>query len=717
MVTEFRQISERCPIIDLQTKTVILDGLPDQLVEILPHPALTVNQTEEEWKPWYFVRVYGDDGIRFTEGLIPKNLEGPTPTNLTKPLQQTIDEEAFAKACVDAAAAAGVDAADLLAVAKYLSAIKNVPAKESSAAGPFLFNEKVWDNLVAEIPDLGLAPSHRLWPDRQPAAAAAEAADIAQKLQDAGSEQGPTAAELVFVRFFGRSSVRVLIDRRKAAGEDPFIEDVITNFCSQELAGCVSKDLLASEIAASHPELLTSANVPRKVSGVLQALIAALQPLLTQAKKVVQPLQPEAPGPESHEPPVVGNLSLGVNKIYQNEILAAATKCDMDPAGLSSLIDAEAAKLADGIWNRDSRNPKSTAVGLTQFLKGTWIQMATLSQTTLNKAAKERGFVDGNDRVTNLAALLDLRTDPALSIISAAEYAASNLKFVVRKNPPYRGFYDPGTPDGKMRLAYLCHHEGAGGALAYLRGGKSQSYIDALDAYIDRKIVPSHFRSTTAKVVGPGPDLKSERDVAGPSTTLTPGNGTIPNNVMPVPAAKPVAFAALQAAEAQWHWPVITRDTQAMKVSYRTAPNNVAGRPSREFLANRQDGRRYHVGMDIFCHQGDVVLAIADGTVVAFYPFYQGTNALFVAHAGVVVNYGEVSPNSESEFGWRVNGPVTAGQKIARVGRLNMIHFETYHPETKKNERWMQDGSSAPTNLLNPTKVLLGLAARGTRML
>ena len=54
--------------------------------------------------------------------------------------------------------------------------------------------------------------------------------------------------------------------------------------------------------------------------------------------------------------------------------------------------------------------------------------------------------------------------------MSAAEYAASNLSFVIPRianiaNLPR--FYNPDTSDGKMRLAYLCHHEGAGGALKY----------------------------------------------------------------------------------------------------------------------------------------------------------------------------------------------------------------------------------------------------------
>lgn len=710
MATDFRLISELCPIIDLATKTVLDDGLPNQLAEIRPRPESAAGQSDEEWKPWYFARVYGNDGIRFTEGLIAKQF--------TKPLEESIDQDAFALATVNAATETGVNPADLITAATFLSGIQNAPQKASSAAGPFLFNEQSWANLIAAVPDLDLSPSDRMSPDHQSEAAAAEAATVADKFRAAAVQAAPTAADLVFVRLFGLSSVPLLIQRaQQPGGDDPLITDVIAKFCSGEMAGTVDPNVLKNELSA-FPGLLGSADAPHKVSEVLQALDTALHPLAPQAQQKVDPLKPEAPTPKPVPQPAAGNLKLGPNEVYRDLILSAAEKCDMDPAGLASLIDAEAAKLKDGTWNRDSRNPTSTAVGLTQFLKGTWTEMAGRSFSTLNKTAKDKGLVDSNNRIANLGSLLDLRTDPGLSITSAAEYAASNLKFVMNKNPDYRGFYDPKTPDGKMRLAYLCHHEGAGGALTYLRGGKSPSYVSALDAYIDRKIVPSRFRNPVS-VVGPGPDLTPDRNVSGPSTSTVSGNGTIPNNVFPIPPDRPVDFSVLGAAVDQWHWPVITADTQAMKISYRTGPdkNSVAGKFSRHFLADRQGGKRFHVGMDIFCHQGDVVLALADGEILNFYAFYEGTNALFVAHQGVVVNYGEVSPTSSSEFNWKVHDKVKGGQPIARVGRLNMIHFETYQPGTTQNARWMQDGSKAPPNLLNPTKVLLGLAARGVRTL
>ncbi|MEA2887616.1 MAG: N-acetylmuramoyl-L-alanine amidase [Bradyrhizobium sp.] len=710
-MTEFKQIAAVCKIFNADTaehEELPELGLPEQLVEVLPLPPLKPNETAQQWDPFYHCKVFADDGIRFTRGIVAKEN--------TKPLNQTVDTESYAVECFNAAKAAGIEPVALLAVADYLSGIESAAPPDSPATGPFRFIQESWPALISGTPDLALNPADRLFPYEQPAVAAAEMAATAEKFATAQARL-PNVAEHAFVRLFGRLSIDLLAQRAKQpASPDPSIDTIVASFSAQELGGKVTPEALVADISAAHTDLLGPPGARRTVSAVLQALATALEASVARARTLLAPLQPVLPPPREIPAGIAGNLKLDVNDVYRDEIMAAATKCAMDPAGLAALIDAEADKLANGQWNRNSRNPTSTAVGLTQFLKGSWIDMATRAATTLNQTAKQRGFVDNNNRVTNSGDLLALRTDPALSIMSAAEYAASNLSFVIPRITKFPGLYDPSTPDGKMRLAYLCHHEGTGGALKYLRGGKDPSYVAHLDSYIDRRIVPSRFR-TAVTVVGPGPDLSPDRDTTGPSTRTTPGNGTIPNDVMAVPAGRPLDFAALQAPEAQWHWPVITADTQAMKISYRTGPGSVAGKPSREFLANRQGGKRFHVGMDIFCHQGDIVLAIADGTIVRFYHFYEGTNALFVAHDGVVVNYGEVEPNSNSEFGWHEGSRVTAGQRIARVGRLNMIHFETYRPNTTQNERWMQNGSPPPPNLRNPTRVLLGLAAKGRRII
>jgi hypothetical protein len=708
MTNEFRLVATLCKIYDRRSHDVLELGIPEQLVEVLPRPPLDEGETEEEWATWYFCRVYFDDGIRFTEGLVAKQN--------TKPLETTIDKEALAERCMEASDATGVPAEHLIAIADFLSGFQNVATRASSETGPFLFLERSWLNLIAERPDLKLSPADRFDPLLQVIAASAEMANTIESFAAAGV-RAPTPAEHAFVRLFGSESIDELITLMQPGAPDPLIDDIIASFGAGELKGSIAKEALASEINAAVPALLGPPGVHRKMSEVLGALAAALAAPLARAAAITAPLKPVQPTPSAT--PFPDNLKLDVNEQYRAAIMAAASRCDIDPAGLAGLIDAEAAKVKSGLWDQNSANPTSSARGLTQFLKGTWLQLAVRSWSTLNAEAKAKGFVDANNQVKDSLSLLKLRFDPALSIMSAAEYAASNLKIVTAKpGLNYRGFYDPKSPDGKIRLAYLCHHEGAGGAAAYLRGQKAQSYVDVLDNYIERKIVPSRFRGG-ASTSNPTGSLGGTAG-AGSATGSSAAAGSVPTNVASVPSARPVAFAALDAPEAQWHWPIVTNVRSAMEVAYQTTSGGFIGRESRRFLANRQNHRRFHVGMDIFCVEGNVVLAIAKGTIVNYYPFYEGTNALFIAHDGVVVNYGEVMPGAEEKFNWNLsqkkNLNVQAGQPIALVGRLNMIHFEAYRPNTTKNARWMQDGGAAPANLLNPTKLLLGLAAKAIRV-
>ena len=689
MAGAFRLIARVTNIFDRATQAILEQGLPEQLVELLPRPPLEDGETEEQWQNWYFCKVYSDDGIRFTQGLVAGQH--------TKPLNASIDKDEFVAQCITAADAVGVPAEILVAIADLLTDTKNVPPRGNSATGPFLFLERSWAKFLATRPDLGLTVADRFHPEAQILVAVAEAAETEEKFQKAGAP-APTPGQHAFIRLFGRESIDELIELALPNPKDTFIDAVLADLRRLELENSVGQDVLQTEINAAAPALLGPPGARRKASEVLKSLDEALKEPLADAQTAVAAFRPRGPPEQPPAPGPVDNLKLGPNEQYRSAILEAAHKCDLEPGGLAALIDAEAAK-KNGIWDKDSANPSSTARGLTQFLKGTWLQMAVLPETTLNKEAKKQNFVDARNRVTDPVALLRLRFDPRLSILSAAEYAASNLKIVLAKKPKCPNFYDPATPDGKMRLAYLCHHEGPGGALTYLRGGKSASYVDFLDNYIERKIVPSRFRG--------GPPAEP--------IVLPPSRPGAPITARPVPASNPVAFAQLEEAVNQWHWPIITDVGKAMEIAHHPTTGSAVGRESRRFLADRQGGRRFHVGLDLFCQEGDVVLAIADGTIVNYYHFYEGTFALLISHSGVVINYGEVAPDAPQEFNWRIGGAITAGQRIARVGRLNMIHFETYAAGTKQNARWMR-GGPRPANLLNPTKLLLDLTARASRI-
>jgi murein DD-endopeptidase MepM/ murein hydrolase activator NlpD len=686
MAIEFRLIGTRaCDISDYESLAVIGEGLPGQLVEILPRPALKPGETEEQWSDLYLCNVYFDDGVRFTHGIIPREA--------TVFLNADIDAESFAFRCMRAADEVAVPADTLLAIADLLTGIKNVPPVEKKGAGPFLYHEKSWSDFIKNRPALGFSMLDRLDPNAQTVATAAEMDELQQACAAAGV-RAPSAADHAFVRLFGRGGAEALIGLARANPQDATIDDVLKSL-RLGLDNAVSEEELRSQIGGLSPAWAIAIGAGRKTSEVLQALKSALAAPLERAQGLIGALRPQMPPPPPPppQPGAAPDLALGPNARYREAILAAANKCGMDPAGLAALIDAEAAKV-DGVWDPNSRNPTSTARGLTQFLKGSWLDLASRPWSTLNKVAKDNELVGPDNRVTNPNELLDLRADPALSIMSAAEYAASNLKFVMGKSPPYRDFYDPSTPDGKMRLAYLCHHEGAGGALTYLRGGKDQRYVDWLDSYIARTIVPSRFRSGEPQIVNRPLIVVTDDVLANPK----------------------VAFAEINHEFDQCFWPVVTDNGQALVVCHRRRDRSVVGWPSRTFLADRQGGRRYHVGIDLFCGHGDKVVAIADGTIVKFYPFYEGTNALLIDHDGVVINYGEVAPGSDREFGWQQGHRVTAGQMIARVGRLNMIHLEAYRPGTQANARWMQNGEAPPAVLRSPTRLLLGLAARARRL-
>jgi murein DD-endopeptidase MepM/ murein hydrolase activator NlpD len=192
----------------------------------------------------------------------------------------------------------------------------------------------------------------------------------------------------------------------------------------------------------------------------------------------------------------------------------------------------------------------------------------------------------------------------------------------------------------------------------------------------------------------------------------------VPDNVAAVPSSDPVPFAGLDAPDTASFWPVVTGDPQALLVSYLTTAGNSVGRDSRRFLANRNTGARHHVGIDLFCGAGDTVVACSAGTIVNFAHFFnsggQQTFQLLVNHGSAVINYGEVTDNSNQEFGWKIGDHVQAGQAIGRIGATNMLHFETYVPGTTVNQRWMV-GGARPAAVLNPTRLLLRLAANGQR--
>jgi len=169
-------------------------------------------------------------------------------------------------------------------------------------------------------------------------------------------------------------------------------------------------------------------------------------------------------------------------------------------------------------------------------------------------------------------------------------------------------------------------------------------------------------------------------------------------------------------------WPVLTGHPWGKYVSYWDVKGKFHGRWGRSFASKRtSDGVvRHHSGIDIAANPGDIVVATEPGTILATLPYYKGTDAIYErTDSGLVINYGEIAPDSWTEFGISDGDRVEAGQPIARVGWHDMLHLETYeameNPEQQvqriRNREYVwikEDGP--PEGLLDPSSYLVKAA-------
>ncbi len=174
---------------------------------------------------------------------------------------------------------------------------------------------------------------------------------------------------------------------------------------------------------------------------------------------------PSAPVPISTTTRVDG---LGANARHLPALASAAARTGIPVPALAAIVHAEAAKGRDGSWQAMSRNPRSSAAGLGQFLSGTWEGMAEAKGTWLNEVARTRGWLGANGQVLSGARsiLLQLRYDPAASIETTADYARQNLDGLRRAGVSI------GTGAATIaQSAYLGHHLGLGDAIRFMKGG------------------------------------------------------------------------------------------------------------------------------------------------------------------------------------------------------------------------------------------------------
>jgi type VI secretion system secreted protein VgrG len=290
----------------------------------------------------------------------------------------------------------------------------------------------------------------------------------------------------------------------------------------------------------------------------------------------IAPGTPPAPadGSDGDAPPHAEHLKLGVNERFRPGIELAAQRTGMDPSAIAAIISAEAGPLRNKekkaqiveeafrmlhtdrdwdkrplsltdpadedlvkeykalarqtAWNEESKAVESSALGLTQFLNGTWKSEAEREGTHLHEVAKEKGMLDADGHVlkSQRDALLELRKDPTLSIVAAAEYDLSVFDAVSDEKDADGNLLIPAglSDDEKAKYLYICHHEGEEGAIQFLSGtltderaagllednvldaddraalvaahdgSESAAYKTWLEGYVDDTIVPDRFR-------------------------------------------------------------------------------------------------------------------------------------------------------------------------------------------------------------------------------
>lgn len=195
---------------------------------------------------------------------------------------------------------------------------------------------------------------------------------------------------------------------------------------------------------------------------------SAPTPLRTAETWQAMPAPEAAPVHAAPERPSAPATGLGVNAPYQDKLNAAAARTGIPATALAAIVHAEAAKGPGGRWLVYSRNPRSSAAGLGQFLSSTWQGEAERSGSWLNGVARARGWLGEGGKILPAAraSLLALRYDPDASIQAIADYAKANLDTLKRA-----GVSVGDSVESIAQAAYFGHHLGVGDAIRFLKGG------------------------------------------------------------------------------------------------------------------------------------------------------------------------------------------------------------------------------------------------------
>jgi len=147
------------------------------------------------------------------------------------------------------------------------------------------------------------------------------------------------------------------------------------------------------------------------------------------------------------------------NALKSIENNALASLVNRAPSNITNAIKDASAKTgvsfaylmdkaaAESSFNPNAKAKTSSATGLFQFIESTWMNMV-----------EKHGAKHGIDTNQSRQALLNLRKDPALASVMAAEFAQDNKSYLEQ---------NVGGDIGETEM-YFAHFMGAGGANAFL---------------------------------------------------------------------------------------------------------------------------------------------------------------------------------------------------------------------------------------------------------
>lgn len=165
-----------------------------------------------------------------------------------------------------------------------------------------------------------------------------------------------------------------------------------------------------------------------------------------------------------------------INEV-QDHVVATINKTATRVGGDFSYLLSQA-KIESGL-NPDAKAKTSSALGLYQFTKGTWLSMIRSYGDQVGLTSQAQSLRDNSLSAADTNALLALRKDPEIATSMAARLATDNAKSLSAS-----GFNKIGPTE-----LYLAHFLGANGAKAFLdglqanaEGAAAQALPEAADA-------------------------------------------------------------------------------------------------------------------------------------------------------------------------------------------------------------------------------------------